>query len=107
MQQRTYMGIDDRLLEAVRKMAAEQGRDEREVIEEAVRRYLDAPAESFVEAFRREQELTQQRDFVALLERMSSSFDLDEDEAMDLATGELRAMREEQRAARRLEEEQR
>jgi hypothetical protein len=101
------MGIDDRLLEAVRKMAAEQGRHEREVIEEAVRRYLDAPAVSFVEAFRREQELAQQRDFVALLERMSSSFDLDEDEAMDLATGELRAMRDEQRAARRLEEEQR
>ena len=47
--------IDDRLLEAVRKEAAEQGRDERALIDEAVRRYLDAPSASLVESLRREQ----------------------------------------------------
>jgi hypothetical protein len=77
--------IDDRLLEAVRKEAAEQGRDEmRALIDEAVRRYLDAPSASLVESLRREQELSQEREFGALLDRMSSRFDLEEDEAMDL-----------------------
>lgn len=94
------MEIDDRLLEAVRKVAAEQDRNEREVIEEAIRRYLDAPPASLVESFRREQKLRQEREFVALLDRMSSRFDLDEDEAIDLANAELRAMREERNTAR-------
>lgn len=107
MQQRTYMEIDERLLEAVRKVAAEQDRDEREVIEEAVRRYLDAPYKSLAESLRREQELRQERGFIELLDRMSSRFGLDEGEAMDLATTEIRAMREERSAAREREEEQR
>jgi hypothetical protein len=107
MQQRNYMEIDDRLLEAVRKVAAEQGRDERALIDEAVRRYLDAPSASLVESLRREQELRQEREFVALLGRMSSRFDLDEDEALALANTEIRAMYEERRAARVREEEQR
>jgi hypothetical protein len=84
MQQRNYTVITDRLLEAVRKEAAEQGRDERALIDEAVRRYLDAPCASLVESLRREQELSQEREFGALLDRMSSRFDLEEDEAMDL-----------------------
>jgi hypothetical protein len=91
------MEIDERLLEAVRKVAAEQERDEREVIEEAVRRYLDAPSISVVESLRQEQELAQQRGFVELLDRMGSRFDLDEDEAMELANAELRAMYEERK----------
>jgi hypothetical protein len=107
VQQRTYMEIDDNLLEVVRKVAAEQGRDERALIDEAVRRYLDAPATSLVESLRQEQELRQESEFVALLDRMSSRVDLDGDEAMDLANTEIRALYEERRVARKREEEQR
>ena len=99
--QRSYLEIADELLEAVRQLAAEQGRDEREVIEDALRRYLDAPPTSIVEALRREQEQRRERGLMALLDRMSSRFELDEDEAMDLATSEIRAMREERREATR------
>jgi hypothetical protein len=72
----------------------------------AVRRYLDAPSSSLLESLRREQELHQERELVALLSRMSSRFDLDEDEAMDLVNTEIRAMYEERREARAREEEQ-
>ncbi len=99
--QRSYSQIDEELLEAIRHLAAEQGRDEREVIEDALRRYLEAPPVSIVEFLRREQEQRQERGFMALLDRMSSRFDLDEDEAMELATAEIRAMREERREAAR------
>ena len=99
MEQWTYRGIDESLLEAVRKVAAEQGRDEGAVIEEALRRYLDESAASTIESLNREQERQQKRGFVALLDRMSSRFDLDEEEAMELANSELRAMHEERRAA--------
>jgi hypothetical protein len=104
--QRTYLEIDDGLLEAVRKAAAEQGRDEREVIEEALRRYLEAPSDPLVESLRREQEQRRERRFMELLDRMSSRFDLDEDEAMNLATAEIRAMREERRQALAREREE-
>lgn len=107
MQQRNYTEIDDRLLEAVRKEAAEQGRDERALIDEAVRRYLDTPSASLVESLRREQELRREREFGALLNRMSSRFDLEEDETMDLVNTEIRAMYEERKAAREREGEQR
>ena len=105
MQQRSYLGIDDALLESVRKVSAEQGRDEREVIEEAVRRYIDPPSAPLVESLRREREQEHDRGFAQLLERMSGRFDLDEDEAMDLATAEIRAMREERRRAAAMERE--
>lgn len=98
--QRSHLEIDDELLEAVRRRAAEQERDEREVIEDAIRRYLDAPPDSIVESLRREQELRKEHGFMALLDRMNGRFDLDEDEAMELATAEIRAMREERRAAK-------
>ncbi len=101
------MEIDDKLLEAVRKLAAEQGRDERALIDEAVRRYLEASSASLVDSLGREQKLHQEREFAALLDRMSSRFDLDEDEAMDLANTEIRTMYEERRAAREREGEQR
>jgi glutamyl-tRNA reductase len=94
------MKINDELVEAVRKVAAEQDRDERDVIEEAIRRYLDAPAASPTESLRQEQSHRKTRRFVALLDRMGSRFDLDEDEAMNLANAELHAMREERRAGR-------
>lgn len=104
MQQRSYMGIDGDLLQAVRKVAVEQGRVERDVIEDAVRRYLDSPS---VEYFRREREQRKENGFLSLLDRMGSRFDLDEDEAMDLANAEIRAMREERRVDRGHEEGQR
>jgi len=100
MQQRNYTDIDDRLLGAVRKVAPEQGRDERAVIEEAIRRYLDAPATSPIESLRQKQPHRETRRFVAVLDRMGSRFDLDEDEATALANAELHAMREERRAGR-------
>ena len=103
--QRTYMEIDDELLEAVRRRAAEQGRAERDVIEEAIRRYLDGPATSPIEALQQEQVHRNTRRFVALLNRMGSRFELDEDEAMDLANAELHAMREERRAGREGEQQ--
>jgi len=70
------------------------------VIEEAIRRYLDAPATSPIESLRQEQPHRETRRFVALLDRMGSRFDLDEDEATALANAELHAMREERRAGR-------
>jgi hypothetical protein len=70
MEQRNYMEIDDKLLAAVRTAAAEQGHDERALIEEAVRRYLEDPSASLVESLRREQELHKEREFVALLDYM-------------------------------------
>jgi len=103
--QRSHLEIDDELLEAVRRRAAEQERDEREVIEDAIRRYLDAPSDSIVEWVRREQESRREQGFMVLLDRMNSRFDLDEDEAMELATAEIRAMREERRAATARESE--
>lgn len=96
---RNYLEVDDTLLKAVRKTAVEQGRDEREVIAEALRRYLDTPADALIESFRRDREQRQEREFTDLLDRMSSRFDLDEDEAMNLATSEIRAMWEERRKA--------
>lgn len=102
MQQRSYMGIDEELLRAVRKVAVEQGREERDVIEDAVRRYLDVP---YAEYLRRDREQRKEREFLSLLDRMSNRFELDEDEAMALANAEIRAMREERRP--RHEEEQR
>jgi hypothetical protein len=96
--QRTYTEIDDELLEAVRKVAAEQDRDERDVIEEAIRRYLDAPATSPIESLRQEQSHRETRRFVTLLDRMGSRFDFDEDEATDVANAELHAIQEERRA---------
>jgi CheY-like chemotaxis protein len=98
--QRSYLGIDNELLEAVRRLAAEQDRDEREVIEEALRNHLieaEAPTSGALKRLRREQEQQRERDFVVLLDRMSSRFDLSEDAAMDLATSEIQAMREERR----------
>lgn len=76
--------ISPELLEAVRGIARDQGRPEREVVEEAVRGYL-AALDSISGG-----------DFRALLDRMSGSFeDLSEDEAMELALEEQRSLRRE------------
>jgi TRAP-type C4-dicarboxylate transport system substrate-binding protein len=76
--------IDDRLLEELRKLASEQGRPERELLDEAVMSYL---------------ERSDPRRFEELLERMSSRFELSEEEAEKTAYEELHAMRRERRAA--------
>lgn len=79
--------ISRELLEAVRRMAASQGRSEREVLDDAVRGYIVAlqGGEPRGAAGPR-----------ALLDRMSSRFgDLDEDEAMQIALREQRAFRRE------------
>lgn len=88
--------IDGELLAALRLAAEEQGRAEREVLEEAVRSYLrrevpDALGE--VPTGR-----PHGKDgFVALLERMSGRFGLDEEEAMEIAVEEQHAWRRERR----------
>ena len=76
--------IDERLLAEIRRLAQEQGRSERELLDEAVRRYL---------------ERSDPRRFEELLTKMSSRFDLDEDEAERIAYKELHAMRRERKAA--------
>ena len=72
--------IDDGLLDGIRRLARDQGRPERELLDEAVRRYL---------------ERSDPRRFEELLEGMSSRFNLDDDEAERLAYEELHAMRRE------------
>lgn len=70
--------IETRLVEELRRRAKEQGRSERELLDEAVRQYL---------------ERSDPRRFENLLRSMSSRFDLDEDEAERIAYEELHAMR--------------
>jgi metal-responsive CopG/Arc/MetJ family transcriptional regulator len=76
--------IDEKLLKEIRKLADEQGRSEHELLDEAVRLYL---------------ERSNPRRFEELLERISSRFDLDEIEAERIAYEELHAMRRERKAA--------
>jgi len=76
--------IDEKLLAEIRRLAQEQGRSERELLDEAIRRYL---------------ERSDPRRFAELLKKMSSRFDLDEDEAERIAYEELHAMRRERKAA--------
>lgn len=78
--------IDAGLLKELRRRAEDQGRPEAEVLEEAVRRYLDAPrtlAELFDRADR--------------WQREHGVEPLTEEEAMELANEELHAMRRERR----------
>ena len=77
--------IDGALMAKLRELAEEQGRTERELLDEAVRHYL---------------ERSDPQRFEELLERMSSRFDLSEDEAERIAYEELHAMRHERKATR-------
>jgi hypothetical protein len=77
--------IDEKLLSEIQRLARQQGRPERELLDEAIRRYL---------------ERADPRRFEELLTRMSSRSELGEDEAMELAYEELHAMRRERRDAR-------
>ena len=83
---RVQAEIDEKLLSEIRRLARQQGRPERELLDEAIRRYL---------------ERADPRRFEELLTRMSSRSELGEEEAMELASyEELHAMRRERRAAR-------
>ncbi|CAN5277293.1 hypothetical protein BH18ACT10_BH18ACT10_15720 [soil metagenome] len=77
--------VDGALMVKLRELADEQGRTQRELLDEAVRHYLKR---------------SDPRRFEELLERMSSRFDLSEDEAERLAYEELHAMRRERKAKR-------
>lgn len=77
--------IDEGLLTGIRRLAEEQGRPERELLDEAVRRYL---------------ERSDPRRFEELLDGMASRFDLDGDEAERIAYQELHSMRRERRSSR-------
>lgn len=93
--ERTETKISQDLLEEVRRRAAEEGRDEAEVIEDAVSRYL------------REMRQPEPGSITEVLERMRDWRkergipELSEEEAMKLANEELRAYRRERRNARR------
>lgn len=79
--------ISAELLAAARRVAALEGRSEREVLDDAVRDY--------VVAFR-VAKTNGAGNFRALLNRISSRFgDLDEDEAMEVALREQRSFRRE------------
>lgn len=82
MVEKQRIEISAELLEELRRGAREQGRPEGELLEEAVRRYL---------------ERSDPRRFEELLERMSSRFDLDDEEAERVAYEELHAWRRERR----------
>lgn len=81
--------IDAGLLEELRRRAEEQGRAETEVLEEAVRRYLDAL-----------RELAELFDRADQWQREHGVEPLTDEEAMELANEELHAMRRERRAER-------
>lgn len=85
--------IDDKLLREVRLLARERGRSERELLDEAVSRYLRDQFESagsFEEHFER----------IAEWQAAHGVEPLSDEEAIELADEELRAMRRERRAER-------
>jgi hypothetical protein len=108
---RIKIEIGGRLVPILLRLSQEQGRDPDEVIEEALSLYLResdvelGPSigkpirEIYVEPAEKPE---RSRDgFLALLDRMSSRFDLDDpDEAMRIAVEEQHAFRRERRAAR-------
>ena len=106
--QRTEISAE--LLAAVRELAEAQGRSEAEGLEEAVAGYLSTLRrrgtldladvgrpirEIYVEP--PEEPRRRSGGFLALLDRMSSRFDLDGDEAMRVAVEEQQAFRRERR----------
>jgi hypothetical protein len=86
--------ISSELLSAVRQLAKRQGRTESEVVDEAVMRYLDFFLYWQSGEARRAASAASD-DFLALLDRMSSRFDLDEEDALRIAVEEQKAFRQE------------
>jgi hypothetical protein len=74
---KTTVYLDPQVLRATRVAAARAGKRDSDVVEEALREYLG----------------------LAVIDRIRSKSDLDEDEAMRLAYDELAAMRRERREA--------
>ena len=95
--------ISGRLLRLIRALAEAQGRSEDEVLEEAVLRYLremgiegePGVGRELGEIYVGSPSDRPQDPFLSLITRMSSRFDLDEDEAMRIAVEEQRAFRRE------------
>lgn len=88
MMERTETRIDRSLLDEVRKRASEQGRNEEELIEDAVSRYLwEGRARDLKDIF----------DSIDRHQREGGVEPLSEEEAMQLAVEEQRAWRREQR----------
>jgi hypothetical protein len=85
--------IDEKLLAEIRRLAAEQGRSERELLDEAIRRYLQEPR-------RRSSSLEELFERIDRGQRERGVKPLSEEEAMELAYEELHAMRRERRATR-------
>jgi hypothetical protein len=83
--ERTETKMDRELLEALRRRAAEEGRDEYEVLEDAARSYLGWGRASINELIERARE---RRERAGILE-------LSEEEAMKIAVAEQRAYRSE------------
>lgn len=81
--------IDEGLIREIRRLAEEQGRPERELLDEAVRRYLDEQNPGSLEELFEE---------AAHWQRERGVKPLSDEEAMRLADKELHAMRRERRA---------
>lgn len=105
------MEISPRIANLVRDIASAEGRSEEEVLDEAVARYLsmrraggvsgDIEVPEWVAGSLEDAEERPRDGFLALIDRMSSRFDLDDpDEAMMIAVEEQHAFRRERRAAR-------
>lgn len=83
--ERTETKMDRELLEALRRRAAEEGRDEYEVLEDAARSYLERSLASITELVERARE---RRERAGIPE-------LSEEEAMRIAVAEQHAHRSE------------
>lgn len=105
------MEISPRIANLLRDIANAQGRSEEEILEEAVARYLgmlraggesrDIYVPDWVTSSPEDAEERPRDGFLALIDRMSSRFDLDDpDEAIRIAVEEQHAFRRERRVAR-------
>lgn len=83
--ERTETKMDRKLLEALRRRAAEEGRDEYEVLEDAARSYLSRSRASITELIERARERRER----------SGVPELPEEEAMRIAVAEQHAHRSE------------
>ncbi len=80
---KTTVYLDPELLRSVKALAASTGRPHYEIVEEALRRYLQtSPTQRSRQALRE------------LLDRSDGQVDLSDDEALDLANSELHAARQ-------------
>lgn len=79
---KTTVYLDGDLLTAVKVLAASTGRRDYEVLEEALRAYM-----------RRDEVASSRQRLRELLDRVAERSDLEEDEALELAYGEVRARR--------------